>query len=409
MNLVDRAFSNIFTPGEQRSSPSVMSDFGNLFSGGFGMSSVPVGYKKSLTLSAVFNAVEQISNDLGKIGFGVFEERTTGKNRLKWHLSDILLSTEPNYLMSPFIFKKLIGTSLLLRGNSLFKIYSNAKGYPVSVEFINWDLVEDIRVKKGELLYYIKGLKEPLFSSEVLHFKQFSLNGIVGISTISYAAQQLGIAISTQEFSATNFESKGVSKGVIETDKVVNNKAGIIAGWRTSMSDKSPERITVLDDGFKYKSIAVSPQEMQIIEQGNFNVEEVARWFNIAPHKIKSLKQSTNNNIEQQSLDHVSDTIQPLITNIEQEFSKKLLTPDERSYRYIKGNMNVLLRSDIKSRGEYYARGIFSGWFNRNEVRALEDMNDGPELLNEFLTPVNTFTEGQIVENIKKNSNANAN
>jgi phage portal protein BeeE len=58
---------------------------------------------------------------------------------------------------------------------------------------------------------------------------------------------------------------------------------------------------------------------MQIIETQAFSIEEVARMFNIAPHKIKALQQSTNNNIEQQTLDHASDTIQPFITNIEQE------------------------------------------------------------------------------------------
>jgi hypothetical protein len=32
---------------------------------------------------------------------------------------------------------------------------------------------------------------------------------------------------------------------------------------------------------------------------------------------------------------------------------------------------------------------------NRQEARQYED-NDGPALLNEFLTPVNTFTESQL-------------
>jgi phage portal protein BeeE len=44
---------------------------------------------------------------------------------------------------------------------------------------------------------------------------------------------------------------------------------------------------------------------MQIIETQAFSIEEVARMFNIAPHKIKA-QQSTNNN-EQQTLDHASD------------------------------------------------------------------------------------------------------
>jgi phage portal protein BeeE len=62
---------------------------------------------------------------------------------------------------------------------------------------------------------------------------------------------------------------------------------------------------------------------MQIIETQAFSIEEVARMF-IAPHKIKALQQSTNNNIEQQTLDR-SDTIQPFITNIEQEYAKSYL------------------------------------------------------------------------------------
>jgi phage portal protein BeeE len=63
----------------------------------------------------------------------------------------------------------------------------------------------------------------------------------------------------------------------------------------------------------------------------------VARMFNIAPHKIKALQQSTNN-IEQQTLDHASDTIQPFITNIEQEYAKKLFTStDLNNGYYIRG------------------------------------------------------------------------
>jgi phage portal protein BeeE len=38
-----------------------------------------------------------------------------------------------------------------------------------------------------------------------------------------------------------------------------------------------------------FSSIAITPQEMQIIETQAFSIEEVARMFNIAPHKIKSL------------------------------------------------------------------------------------------------------------------------
>ena len=154
-------------------------------------------------------------------------------------------------------------------------------------------------------------------ASEVLHFKNFSHNGIVGVSVITNAAQQLNLAIEVQEFSATNFQNKGVRQGVVESEKTITTgKQAIVSGIKAAFSEKDATRVAVLDEGMKWKAITITPQEAQIIEQSRFSIEDIARWLNIAPHKIKSLQQSTNNNIEQQSLDHVSDTIQPHITNL---------------------------------------------------------------------------------------------
>jgi len=214
------------------------------------------------------------------------------------------------------------------------------------------------------------------------------------------------MALEVQNFSATNYENKGVRQGVVETDKVISkdsSKLAIAAAIKNAFSEKDATRVAVLDEGMKWKPITITPQELQIIEQSQFNIEDIARWFNIAPHKIKLLKQSTNNNIEQQSLDHVSDTIQPYITNFEQEYAKKLFTAKERiDGYYVRGNINVLLRADIKSRGEFISKMVTVGVMTRNEARANEDMNAGSDFLDEHLTPVNVFTEKQIENSLKK-------
>jgi hypothetical protein len=84
---------------------------------------------------------------------------------------------------------------------------------------------------------------------------------------------------------------------------------------------------------------------------------------------------------------------------LEQEYAKTIPSEIQEGY-YVRGNMNVLLRSDIKSRGEYYGKAVNGGWMNRNEVRQLEDMNVGPDCWKSF-NPVNTFTESQIKNNLK--------
>lgn len=399
------AFSEMFASQKRSatSDKSYFGGFGNIFSLGTGGAG---GMKATtaLKLSAVYNAVEQISNDIAKIPFSVYKKEGQNRTSQSNHPANKLISYEPNSLMTTFIFRKTVAVSLLLRGNALAKINTDAIGNPISTDFIEWEKVTDIRIKNGELIYIVKGYDQPLLASEVLHFKNLSHNGIVGVSIITYAAQQLNLAIEVQTFSATNFENKGVRQGVVETDKVVTTgKSAIVASIKAAFSEKDATRVAVLDEGMKWKAITVTPQEAQIIEQARFSIEDIARWFNIAPHKIKSLQQSTNNNIEQQSLDHVSDTIQPHITNFEQEYAKKLFTSKERaSGYYVRGNINVLLRADIQSRGEFISKMVTIGAMSRNEARRNEDMNDGPEFLNEFLTPVNVFTEKQIENNLKQ-------
>jgi len=410
--MFDKAYSDFFGSTKR----AVSSDRVSLFDGFLGLGAATTGartsaskYKTSLKLSAVYNAVEQISNDIAKIPFAVFKNEDGNRIADTSHYAHLLLSSQPNPYMTPFIWKKTMMTSLLLRGNAISVIKTGANGNAIELNYHDWDDVLDIYKSEAGLTYKIKGHEKLLLSSEVIHWKNFSHNGIVGVSVITYAAQQMNLAIEVQEFSATNFENKGVRQGVVEGDKVYNPaaKAVITASVKSAFSEKDATRVAVLDEGLKWKPITITPQEAQIVEMSRFTIEDIARWFNIAPHKIKSLQQSTNNNIEQQSLDHVSDTIQPYVTNVEQELAAKLLTSNDNQTRFIKGLMNVLLRADIASRGEWYSKMVNAGIYSRNEVRKLEDMNYGPEMLDEYLTPVNTYTEQHLQKVLKENSNGN--
>jgi HK97 family phage portal protein len=411
MNIVDRAFTDMFS--SKRSADAGASttefDFWDI-TGNKGGKLTGVNYKKAMKLSAVYNAVDMLSDSIGIVPFGVYQKTDKGRERRAAHPVDWLLNQDPDgesgYL-NAFQWRKLIGTSLKLRGNCLFQIVTNYSG-TMYVKYIPWDDVLDIRLSdKGVLSYHIKGNKV-LLSSEVLHYKGMSLDGIVGISVITYACINLNLGLEIQQFSYVNFLNKGVRTGVIESDNVLKDdgaKPKIKKAWSSAMQEKSPDRIVVLDDGLKFKPIMLTPQEAQIIESSRFSIEDIARWFNIPLHKIKSLAQSSNNNIEQQSEDYVADSIQPIVTMVEQEESKKLFTLKERKNGYcIKGNMNVLLRADTKSRAEWYSKLVNSGILTANEAREKEDYNslDGGDVLR---FPVNTQTQEQIDKDLKDNGN----
>ena len=406
MNIISSAVGGAF---EKRSAASGVSKMNSGFFPAFSFSGdkviKPIHHKEALTLPALYNAVDVLSDSHGVIPYFVFEKTDMGRERRREHAVDFMLNEEPDGqagILSPFNFKKLIVTSVKLRGNCLFRIHNHNNG-DMSVSYIDWSDVQDIRwAAETGYTYHVRGL-QPLFSYEVLHYRGHSLDGVVGVSALAYAAINMGMAIELQKFSYTLSEAKGVRQGVLETDKAMpTGKDQIITGVRTALGERSSDRFIVLDEGMKYKPITVTPQEAQLVEAGRFSIEDMARWMNIPLYKIKSLTQSTNNNVEQMAIDYVVDSIQPIVTMVEQENQRKLLTRAERikSGRYIKGNMAALIRGTMQVKGEFYSKMVNSGIYTVNEVRAFEEMNamEGGDVLR---FPVNTQTQEQIDKSLK--------
>lgn len=397
-NVITRALKNAFTTRSSQDPGSIdITDwpsgiFGNISRGG-----VAVNHKTALSLSAVYNAVDQISNDIAKLPKGVYQKKDGDRFRLSAHPVDYIIGNRPNALMTQFSFHKAMMLSVLLRGNGIAVIESNrGTGFPSALIFIHPDHVNDIKKKDGHLFYYIKGYDRPLNSEEVIHIPGFSENGITGISVFKYAAQNLGAAMSAEKFADENFKSRGLLAGIIKSDKQLKPEAKTALGnaMETRLGKGDVNNIGVLDEGMDFLSITANAQEASLIDWKNTSMEDVARWFNIAPHKIKHLARSTNNNIEQQSLEHGSDTIAPWSKKFEEEYTYKLFPRDQRN-TYVKLNTNALYRTDLKTKGEYYSKAVNGGWLTRNEARALEDYNR-LKGLDEPLTPVNTKTQEQL-------------
>jgi HK97 family phage portal protein len=138
-----------------------------------------------------------------------------------------------------------------------------------------------------------------------------------------------------------------------------------------------------------YKQISVNPDQAQFIASRNYNVEDIARIYRVPQHMIQKLDRSTNNNIEQQSLEFLQYCLLPWIKNWEQELDRKLLK--KNSGQFFKFNLNALMRGDLKTRSEYYVKALQNGWLSPNEIRELENMNrreDGDI----YLVPLNLTT-----------------
>jgi len=383
----------------------------------FGMGSTEgtiANSKTAFTLSAFYNGVEQLSNDIAKLPKSV--KRKDGPNRLDYseHPVSYLISNEPNEMMTAFDFWKLIVVCMIIKGNAFAYIKRNETSGKIEA-FIHLDNDDVLVYEKDNKLYYTyKG--EAIASEDILHYKAFSFNGKIGVSVITFAAKQLGISLDAQNFQQDVYSDRGLGYGVIESDKDVDkdNKKLIEEGFAAKMAQKNKFKVPMLDSGMKYKSITVTPAEAQFLESNKNGVIEVCRWLNIAPHKLKVLDNANFSNIQHQSIEHVQDSLLPWIMRLEQETSRKVFSDNEKKVEqvYIKFNEKVLLRGDLEARKNFYVSLVYAGVMTRNEARALEDLNpmDG---LDEMLQPVNmqalSMANELMQQQIKEKENANSN
>ncbi|MEC1028880.1 phage portal protein, partial [Bacillus paralicheniformis] len=169
------------------------------------------------------------------------------------------------------------------------------------------------------------------------------------------------------------------------------------------------QTIAVLDMGLDYSQVTMPMKDAQFIESMKWNRQQIASIYKVPPHKIGELDRATFSNIEQQSLDYVKTTLQPIVTNIEQELNDKILTTSQRKNGYyFKFNMESELRGDSKSRAEFYKTMQSVGAFSVNNILQKEDMTGIGEIGDEHygnlnLVPLTIMKEYQLSK-VKRSS-----
>jgi HK97 family phage portal protein len=332
---------------------------------------------KALTLTAVWCAIRLLAESVSSLPISVYTKQANG-DKIEDSKSPIynLVKFKPNYYQNKITFFEFIMLSICTEGNSYVQIVRNNSGTPVQLICLDPSNVTVV-VNNNELFYQIDG-GAVLDSSDVLHIKTITDDGVTGLSPISQCAKALNWGVSLEEFGSTFFSNGAKPSSILQTDRALSDTA--LQRLKTSFNNnygklKNSNSTIVLEEGLTFKPISISPEQAQFLSSRQFSIEEVARIFNVPPHMLKDLSKSSFNNIEMQSQEFVTYTLMPYITRIEQEMNLKLFRTNELGKTFIEFNVNGLLRGDVKSRTEAYKTAITNGYMSINEVRQKENMN----------------------------------
>lgn len=332
----------------------------------------------ALSFSAVYAAVRVISETISQLPLNYYKKTSGGREVNQESNLQFLLHSEPNGLQTKYVFFETFINTLLLYGNAYAYIERDGRGQPVNLYLLHPDDVQ-IKIKNGRAIYEVRdqGIYD---ASDVIHIPDMTLDGFVGKSRIAAARDNIALGIAAQNYGKEFYESGAKVSGVLEHPGQLGGEAmkTLSEQWHRTYHSGAygAFKTAVLEEGMSYKPIQLRPDEAAFIATREFSILEIARIYRVAPHMLADLSRATFSNIEHQSIQFVTHTINPLATKIEQELNKKLIFENQKGVTYFEFNTTALLRGDAKSRSEYYAKLFAVGAISPNEIRQKENMND---------------------------------
>lgn len=358
------------------------------------MSGARVSADTAMQLSAVWRAVQLISGHFALLPM-LLKKPGSMKPLPKHPL--LALFKKPNRWQNGFEWRQMLMGHLLLRGNAYNEIIDNSRGEILELIPRHPDRVKIEQLPNGEHRYRVTdpdGTERIVARGQMWHLRGLSSNGITGISVIECARESMGLSLSAQSYGARFFANDAKpAGGWIEVpgkfaDKTA--KTNFREAVQDAQSAANRGKMMVLDNGMKYHEVGLTNEDAQFLETRKHQISEIARWFGVPPHKLADLERSTNNNIEHQALEYITDSLLIWTEIWEASIEDGLLFDSEGLE--VDFDFTRLTRGDSSARANFAQKAIMAGYLTRNEARAMERLEPLAGL-DEPLRPLNMAEE----------------
>jgi len=352
----------------------------------------------AMKFTGVLAAVSLRSQLLASFPLNIYELKDDYRTEIPSDPLYKLLAYQPNPYMNATTFWRLMNTHLDLWGNA-YSLITRYGGKAIGLTPVPPDNVE-IKTSGGKLIYKVANTGDPKLDGEYtankfLHFKDISFNGYVGMSRITQAKKAIELGLQAQEFGLDFFKKGGSAKGVIEMDGQMSPDA--MKNFKKHWDANADQGTPLLDMGKKYHQLTIPPEDAQFLESRQFQIQDIARIYNVPPHLLMDHSRATFSNIEQANLEFLTFSLRPMVKGYEAELEFKLLG-DDLGRKSIRFNMDGILRGDTASRAAYLASMKASELYTTNELRIWNGSNPSADPKADKLENPNTTSNENMQE-----------
>ncbi|MBS3961937.1 MAG: phage portal protein [Sandarakinorhabdus sp.] len=278
--------------------------------------------------------------------------------------------------------------SALLHGNALVVVERQGDGEVTALRFIPWTWVMPVMLPSGRLAYDVTeggmtgapGRRYRLLSGpEVIHLRDRSDDGILGVSRLRRAASTMQAAASANDFASAFLGNGAFPAGAITHDEDLTIEAvmrlsdSFEAGYAGA---RKAGRVLILGGGMKFTPFQISPEDAELLATRKFMREEICAIYMTPPPLVQDYSHNTFTNSETAGRWFAQFTLAPWARKIEAEFGRALFPAG--SGLELEIDLSGFLRGDPQTRWAAHKIAVDAGILTADEVREIEGFNPKP-------------------------------
>jgi HK97 family phage portal protein len=347
---------------------------------GSGMTGYPYGGYFQENLASIVSAVTIIARTIASLPPRVYQSVDGGRVEVLNHPVVALLH-RPNSLQGwPDLCEQWIA-SALLAGNGLLYITDDGRGAPTELRALPWWLSNPQIMRDGRVMFYPAATRLPgwpdaspprVVSTEDVMWLRDRADNIFGRSALSRAPMVAQAAINSAQFAASMFANGAKLSGVIshpgQLSREVSERIG--ASWHdTHAGPFSSSKVAILEEGMKFEALSMTLEDAELLASRKFEIEEVARLYNVPLPILNVWDHSTFTNSDTASQWFGQLTLAPWARKIEAEASRVLF--NDPSY-HLEIDLSALMRGSFVARTQAEIALVRAGILSADEIREQE-------------------------------------
>ena len=321
----------------------------------------------ALENTTVLSCVNVISQTIAQLPWDIQRRTPLGYETVENHsLSRIL--RQPNSFQSGYQFKAGILVDLLVHGNAYIRIQR------AGVQVLDLIPMEPSKMKvssndAGFPIYTHESYEGDMTNEDVIHIKDIAGHNITATSRVVLASERVG-ALNAADFLISETFKYGITlnyaieiDGSLDENKLIKLQQQLGEAFGSGGIRRGGAAI--LENGKITAIKGTTPADADIRNLRDQLIREICGLMRVPASMAGGMGDEKYNNVTAKYASFYRDTINPLVINIEEAISSKLLSSNET----VKFDISLLIKGDTASQIDYVTKARQAGVMTQNEGR----------------------------------------